>query len=209
MKTIYIYLLDTMADWEIGHVTAELHSKRFFRKNATDITLKTVSLTKEPIQTMGGLTLLPDLTLEEMSIDSNNVLILPGADTWHDPKHQAILEKAEAFLSADAYVCAICGATVALANKGLLNNIKHTSNGVGFLDMMCPSYQGKELYVDMPAVTDGHLITAACTGSLEWAKEILTALDVFRADTMTAWFSYFKTGDANAFFALMQSLQAE
>ena len=29
--TIYIYALDTLADWELGYVTAELNSGRFFR----------------------------------------------------------------------------------------------------------------------------------------------------------------------------------
>ena len=32
MFTVYVYVLDTLADWEIGHVTAELHSKRFFQE---------------------------------------------------------------------------------------------------------------------------------------------------------------------------------
>ncbi len=32
MYTIYVYVLDTLADWEIGYVTAELHSGRFFKK---------------------------------------------------------------------------------------------------------------------------------------------------------------------------------
>ncbi len=27
MKTVYIYLLDTLADWEIGYITSELRSK--------------------------------------------------------------------------------------------------------------------------------------------------------------------------------------
>ena len=34
MYTIYVYVLDTLADWEIGYVTAELHSGRFFKKDA-------------------------------------------------------------------------------------------------------------------------------------------------------------------------------
>ena len=33
MITIYVYTHDTMADWEIGHVTAELHSGRFFKQD--------------------------------------------------------------------------------------------------------------------------------------------------------------------------------
>lgn len=29
MSTIYVYVLDTLADWELGHVTSELNSGRF------------------------------------------------------------------------------------------------------------------------------------------------------------------------------------
>jgi len=29
MKTIYVYVQDTMADWEAGYALAELHSGRF------------------------------------------------------------------------------------------------------------------------------------------------------------------------------------
>lgn len=60
MFTIYVYVLDTLADWELGHVTAELYSGRFFKKEAERISVKTVSCSKEPIHTMGGLTVVPD-----------------------------------------------------------------------------------------------------------------------------------------------------
>lgn len=60
MFTIYVYVLDTLADWELGHAVAELHSGRFFKKGAPPISLKTVSLTKEPVHTMGGLAIVPD-----------------------------------------------------------------------------------------------------------------------------------------------------
>ncbi|MGI6110445.1 MAG: glutamine amidotransferase, partial [Eubacteriaceae bacterium] len=51
MLTIYVYVLDTMADWELGYVTAELNSGRFFRKEAPEVSLKTVSCSKEVIKT--------------------------------------------------------------------------------------------------------------------------------------------------------------
>ena len=60
MITIYVYILDTLADWELGYVTSELNSGRFFKKDAQSISLKTVSYSKEPIRTMGGLTIVPD-----------------------------------------------------------------------------------------------------------------------------------------------------
>lgn len=32
MFTIYVYVLDTLADWELGYVTSELNSGRFFKR---------------------------------------------------------------------------------------------------------------------------------------------------------------------------------
>lgn len=32
MFTIYVYVLDTLADWELGYVISELNSGRFFKK---------------------------------------------------------------------------------------------------------------------------------------------------------------------------------
>lgn len=137
---------------------------------------------------------------------STPVLLLPGANTWDDPKHGAIIKKAAELLSVGGTVCAICGATVALARAGLLDQRPHTSNGAGFLDMFCPDYKGQSFFVDKPSVADGNLITAGCTGALLWAKQIIECLDIFRLDTLEAWYAYFSTGEAQQFFALMQSL---
>ncbi len=103
-------------------------------------------------------------------------------------------------------VCAICGATVALAHAGLLDHRPHTSNGAGFLDMFCPSYKGQGCYVDQPSVSDGSLITASGAGALLWAKQIIERMGVFRHDTLEAWYAYFSTGEAQHFFKLMQTL---
>lgn len=166
MSTIYVYILDTLADWELGHVISELNSGRFFKKGISRVSLKTVSYSKELITTMGGLTIMPDCLIEDMIADEKNVLLLPGADTWNDPKHAAIIEKAREFLSLGAMVCAICGATAALANRGLLDKRPHTSNGAGFLEMVSPCYKGQSFYIDKPSVADNNLITAGFGVSL-------------------------------------------
>ena len=206
MTTIYVYTLDTMADWEIGYVTAELNSGRFFKKDAPEVSVKTVGITKEPVKTMGGLTLLPDCVIDDIAVNDQSVLLLPGGNTWDDPKHSSIVKKAAELLSAGATVCAICGATVALAHTGLLDHRPHTSNGAGFLDMFCPTYKGQNYFVDMPSVSDGNLITASGTGALLWAKQIIERLGVFQPDTLEAWYAYFSTGEAQHFFTLMQTL---
>ena len=206
MFTIYVYVLDTLADWELGHIISELNSGRFFKKGAQRVSLKTVSYSKEPIHTMGGLTIVPDCVIDDIVVSETSVLLLPGADTWNDPRHGAIIEKASEFLSLGAMVCAICGATSALANFGLLDRRPHTSNGLGFLEMFSPYYKGQSFYIDKPSVTDNNLITASGTGALLWAKQIIEHLGVFESNTLQAWYEYFSTSEPKHFFALMQTL---
>lgn len=206
MFTVYIYVLETLADWELGYVTAELNSGRFFRKDAPEVSVKTAAISKEPVKTMGGLTIVPDCSISDIEAGEKSVLLLPGANTWSDPKHSAIIEKAGELLSAGAMVCAICGATAALANAGLLDGRPHTSNGAGYLEMVSPAYRGQKFFIDAPSVADHNLITASSTGALLWAKQIIERLDVFQHSTLEAWYAYFSTGEAQHFFALMQTL---
>jgi putative intracellular protease/amidase len=206
MFTIYVYVLDTLADWELGYITSELNSGRFFKKGVPRVSLKTVSYSKEPINTMGGLTVVPDCLISDIVVAETSVLLLPGANTWNDPKHGAIIEKASELLCLGATVCAICGATAAIANYGLLNNRPHTSNGAGFLEMVSPGYKGQSFYLDKPSVADHNLITASSTGALLWAKQIIEHLGVFQSNTLESWCEYFSTGEPQHFFALMQTL---
>ena len=208
MSTIYVYVMDTLADWELGYVTAELNSGRFFKEGAPKVTLKTVSYSKEPVTTMGGMRIVPDCVIADIEVAEANVLLLPGSNTWNDQKHYAIIEKASEFLSIGAMVGAICGATAALANFGLLDERPHTSNGPGFLEMVAPSYKVQSHYLDEPSVVGDHLITASSTGGLLWARQNIEHLEVFETTTLDAWYNYFNTGEAEQFFALMQSLPA-
>lgn len=206
MFKVYIYVLDTLADWELGYVTAELNSGRFFRKDAPEVSVKTVAISKEPVKTMGGLTIVPDCTIDDVVVNEKSVLLLPGANTWDESKHRAIIKKTNELLSAGAMVCAICGATAALANAGLLDQRPHTSNGAGYLEMVSPDYKCQKFFVDAPSVADHDLITASSTGALLWAKQIIERLDVFKHNTLEAWYAYFSTGETQHFFALMQTL---
>lgn len=206
MSVIYIYVLDTLADWEIGHVISELNSGRFFKKGAEKVSIKYVGCSKQSITTMGGLTIVPDCEIEDIVMNENSVLLLPGADTWNNPEHAAIITKAKQLLTIGATVCAICGATTALAKAGILDNRPHTSNGAGFLDMFVPEYHGKNYYVDCLSIADENLITAGSTGALLWTKQIIERMNLFEKDALDAWYDFFCTGDAQYFFKLMQAV---
>lgn len=205
MDRIYIYALDTLADWELGYVTAELYSGRFFKKGARRIPIRYAGCSREPVTTMGGWTIVPDCTVDEIAVTEASMLLLPGANTWSDPRHGAVVEKAEQLLAAGGTVCAICGATAALADAGILDHRPHTSNGPGFLDLFAPGYHGQSLYVDCLSLTDRNLITAGSAGALLWAKQIIQRLDVFKPEALEAWYAYFRTGDPQSFHQLMQA----
>ena len=206
MFKIYVYIFDTLADWELGYVTAELNSGRFFKKDAPRVSVKTVGISKEPVKTMGGMTIVPDCVIDDIAVNDKSVLLLPGGNTWDNPKHGTIVKKAEELLSVGATVCAICGATVALANAGLLDQRPHTSNGTGFLEMTCPGYKGQSFYIDKLSVSDHNLITAGAAGALLWTRQIIEHLGVFQSDTLDFWYEFFNTGNPQYFFALMQTL---
>lgn len=94
-QRVYVYVQDTWSDWEAGYTMAELNSGRFFKNKEEQLPVKTVGLTKDPITTMGGVSITPDLTLRAVTVESSAMLILVGGDTWQDPKHQPIVEKAK------------------------------------------------------------------------------------------------------------------
>jgi len=205
-KFAYIYVQDTLSDWEIGYVAAELNSGRFFKTKGRNIPVKTVGITRRPITTMGGVTITPDATVNEVTIESSALLIVAGGDTWQNPIHQPVIEKIKELLDAGANVAAICGATAALANAGIFDNRPHTSNTLEYLKMMAPHYKGAAYYQDKKAVADGNLITANSAGSLLFARYILDKLDVFSSEALKAWYDYFDTGEAAHFFTLMKTL---
>ncbi len=207
-NVVYLYVFDTMADWEIGYLTAELNSGRYYKKGLASSKIVTVGTKKTPVTTMGGLKILPDIDLDECTMEHADALILPGGDTWTEQIHDPILSMAEQFLKEGIIVAAICGATIGLARKGLLDRNLHTSNDLGYLKMICPGYGGEQYYKQEPAVTDGNLITASGITPLEFSFHVLKALEVFSAKTLDAWYNLYRTHKAEYFYALMDSIQS-
>ncbi|SEU27757.1 type 1 glutamine amidotransferase family protein [Paenibacillus sp. NFR01] len=205
-STVYLYVLDTMADWEIGYLTAELNSGRYYQKEQAASKVVTVGIEKTLVTTMGGLNIMPDITLKECVLTSADILILPGGDTWTDTIHEPVLQTAVRCIQEDIGVAAICGATMGLARTGLLDSRPHTSNDLEYLKMICPAYTGEPFYKQQPVVTDGKLITASGVAPLEFTVHVLKALDVFSSNTLDAWYNLYKTQEPKYFYELMSSI---
>ncbi|WP_128893871.1 type 1 glutamine amidotransferase family protein [Longirhabdus pacifica] len=203
----YLYVCNTMSDWEYGYLIAELHSGRYFKKELSPMSVTTVGVSTETITTMGGLKMKPDVTIDEVTLEENDLIILPGGDTWREAMHMPLLQNMNKALEKGAIVAAICGATEGLANVGMLDSRKHTSNDAAYLKMVCPHYKGEALYENKPAVAHKNLITASGIAPLEFAYEVLNILDVFESDVLNAWYNLNKTQKTTYFFELMDAVQ--
>ncbi|QYE99575.1 type 1 glutamine amidotransferase family protein [Paraclostridium sordellii] len=202
-RKVYMYVFDTMSDWEVGYLTAELNTGRYFKKGLEPLKVITVGIDKNPIMTMGGLKVIPDISIEECNIESKDVLILPGGDTWTSSIHEIILEKAKEALIQGSIVAAICGATLGLAKKGILDFRNHTSNDLEFIKMVIPNYSGEKYYKMEAVVNDENLVTASGIAPLEFTFQVLKILQVFKSESLNSWLNLYKTYDSKYFFELI------
>jgi putative intracellular protease/amidase len=203
---MYLYVLNTLADWEIGYLTAEVNSKRYFSSDSIDCNIITVGNNRLPITTMGGISIIPDITINEMDIQRNDILILPGANTWLNSDNDEILETAKKRIENDLLVAAICGATIGLARTGSLNNKKHTSNDKDFLCKITTEYKGSDNYLAISAVNDRNLITASGQSAFEFTYEIIRTLSLFKPNTLEAWKKLNLTNEPKYFYEMMKTL---
>jgi putative intracellular protease/amidase len=156
---------------------------------------------------MGGIKIAPDVDIANINIKNGDIMILPGADTWLDGTNNEILNFAEQNIDKNITIAAICGATIALAYKGLLDKRKHTSNDLGFLKTVCPNYNGEMYYCNQHAVTENNLITASGIAPLEFTCEVIKKLNIMEKTTIEAWYNLYRTKESKYFFELMDSLK--
>ena len=205
-QTIHMFVFDTLADWEPGFAIAGLNNPAF-QAQPGRYRVATVGVSKAPIVTIGGVTILPDLALNELTPERSAMLILPGGGGWDQGKNIEAIDQAKRFLAAGVPVAAICGATAGLARAGILDDIQHTSNAREYLQ--ATGYQGAALYQDQPAVVDGNVITAGSTAPIEFAYQIFKKLGVYSDQALEAWFGLFKTGDAAYYGRLTKQANAD
>jgi putative intracellular protease/amidase len=202
-STAHLALYNNLADWEIGYLLVELRTGRF---TGRPWNIVTVAESREPVTTMGGLHIMPDMLLADLDPADSNLIILPGSDMWDAGGGTAFVAAAARFLDAGVPVAAICGATAGLARAGLLDKRRHTSAAAGYL--MATGYAGGDYYVDERAVVDGNLITAGPQSPVQFASATLRRLGLASDRRLEAYEGVFYRADATAFPALMEAQDA-
>ncbi|WP_367131275.1 DJ-1/PfpI family protein [Saccharothrix sp. HUAS TT1] len=200
-ETVHLALYDALADWEFGFAAAQINTPQF-QKAPGRYRVRTVGLTLDPVTSIGGLRITPDVALADVEPADSAMLILPGANTWEDGSNAAFAEAAGRWLAAGVPVAAICGATIGLAAEGLLNSRAHGGNVVGQLAAV-PGYTGAALFSAERAVRADGLITAGAASSLEFAREVFAELDLYEPAVLEAWYGLYRTGDPTWFGKLV------
>jgi putative intracellular protease/amidase len=191
---IHILVFDGFADWEPSYALAEL-------RRSGNHEIVAVGFTTDEVRSMGGLRVRPDRALADVRAADVRLLILPGGDMWEreDAYPRAQLEALIGeIVGAGRPVAAICGATVAMARAGLLDDRRHTSNAASYLSDLVPSYRGASLYEPTLAVRDRGIITSSGLGAVDFAREIFAELGVFSESDEALWYDMFKNGKVPA-----------
>jgi putative intracellular protease/amidase len=182
-----LLVFDGLADWEPAHALCEINKSRKFE-------VVTVGFAPNPITTMGGLKLTPDATLGAFDWKGTALLILPGGDMWETGPTTDLQPLLQRLYANNVTIAAICAATLQIARAGLTRGRRHTSNSLDYLKAMVPSYHHEAGYVNEPAVSDQNLITASGLGSVEFAREIIRALQIYSPADTALWYDMFKHG---------------
>lgn len=188
-KTVLFLILDQFSDWESAYLSSFI-----LALGEGCFCVKTVSLTKDCVHSLGGFTVLPDYDIASVPEDYE-ALILVGGLSWRNEAAKQVVPLVRHTLKNNKILGAICDASAFLGTIGVLNDIKHTSNDLNDLKRFAgAAYTGENNFIRRQAVRDKNIITANGTASLEFTKEVMLALDAAPENKVTEWYDFYKRG---------------
>jgi len=190
-KEVIFVLLNDFADWEGAYISTCLN---IGVKPGSPINykVKTLSLSKEPITSIGGFRVLPDYDINDLP-DDHAGLILIGGMHWFTPEARQIVPLVEKAIAKNKLVAGICNASVFLGMYGFLNNVNHTSNSLDYLKLNAgEQYTGEANYSNDQAVRNNNIVTANGNAPLEFCREILYVLDAATPEVIEESYLYYK-----------------
>ena len=139
---------------------------------------------KSPIKSLGGLKVIPDMKLSEISSTSEiyGIIIPGGVDRILKPELRTIILK---LMEEKKMIAAICGGPEYLAKLGILNDKKYTCS------MEPEEYKEKNEkdpfpranYVETRVMRDDNVITAKGSAFVDFALEIWDFLEMYDYET--------------------------
>jgi len=185
-NTVYFLVFDGFADWHAAHALCEI-------RRPGEWQLRTVGFSLQPVLSMGGLRVVPELTLDRLDLQRAAMLIVPGGYLWEHGHGDEAVDAARRVHAAGAPVAAVDSGVLVLARAGLLDACRHTSSWPGHIGAHVPGYAGADQFdPTVLAVSDGGTITASQLGSVEFAREVIRTLDLYSPSDREHWYRLFK-----------------
>lgn len=168
MTKIVTILTEGFADWETTLLNAVTHA--YYK-------VETMYATPggKQVTSSGGLRVTPDMAAEDVKPELFDAVIICGGTAWQSDAPPDLAALMQETRDKGMLLGLICDATWAAAKAGILDDIRHTSNGAGYLDPT--GYRGGTLYRDTAAaVTDHRVVTAAGTSPVAFMTAIMEGL---------------------------------
>lgn len=197
-EILYILLPD-FAEHEMVYLAQAITSDDFSMKQNPKFVNKIVAPSMEPIKSIGGFRMLPDYTFDTMP-DDYTALVLIGGFGWSTPLTDKVVPLVKTALGNNKIVGAICNAASFMAKHGFVNNVAHTGNGIDQLKMWGKeNYTNEAMYQHRQAVSDGRIVTANGSATLEFAKELLLLLENDTPERIEMYYRFNKDGFCELF----------
>lgn len=193
-REVLFVILDNYADWESAFLAPALNTGVRFGGETTKYVSKTVAPTLDGARSIGGFRTAADYDFDSMP-DDYAALVLVGGLSWQSPEAERLIEIVRKATADKKIVGAICNGASFLAAHGFLNHVRHTGNTVEQLELWGgANYTNRAGYVEAQAVADGGIVTANGSGYLEFAREMLLALEVDDKEHIEAWYGFNRNG---------------
>lgn len=192
-EILYILLPDYAAH-EAVYLTQAVASDEYALKENPKYVNKVVAPTTEPVRSIGGFRSLPDYTFDTMP-DDYAALVLIGGFGWSTPVADSVVPIVAKAIDDGKIVGAICNAASFMAKHGFLNAVRHTGNGLDQLKIWGGgNYTNAGGYVNVQAVSDGNIVTANGSATLEFAKELLLLIENDTPERIEMYYQFNKQG---------------
>lgn len=197
-EILYLLLPDYAAH-EAVYLSQAIASDEQALKASPKYVNKVLAPTMEPVKSIGGFRTLPDYSFETMP-DDYAALVLIGGFGWSTAIADKVVPIVEKALKEGKIVGAICNAASFMAKHGFLNHLRHTGNGLDQLKLWGgETYVNAAMYVNEQAVSDGNLVTANGSATLEFAKELLLLLKNDTPERIEMYYQFNKQGFCSLF----------
>ena len=192
-EILYVLLPDFAAH-EMVYLMEAISSDESQLKPNPKYVNKVVAPTLDPIVAIGGFSVFPNYSFENMP-EEYAALVLIGGYGWLTPVADLVTPIVRKALKKGKVVGAICNAASFMARQGFLNEIKHTGNGLEQLKLWGGDrYTNTDGYVHQQAVSDRGIVTANGSGTLEFTKELLLLLENDTPERVEIYYQFNKQG---------------